>query len=432
VVLEHKITGRQICGTFDQGLINGRRIFKTDSGKTVFVDMKEWKVVKPPTETEPQGNFVEPFTTTEPRGNPSLERSAFSPEVFCSETQVFKPHEAIALIQAFKKALEEACAPTYTKVQTEERTKRAVQRFRAALQARPVMEFTMSIKDVARVDTEGIYAIEVTGPAEAEPSSRWFASLYVNLSEERALAMKVGQKMLVRFKTELCVGSSSLADHDHLLFRRIRRAPGWHFEIPHVEREATLILVPIACRLENETVWLASSPSPSFCGLTSPASKVVYVVDRSGSMTDSIDYVKYELKRSIASFDARVKFHVIFFSSGPPVEMPTRRLVPATEQNKKLAFKFIDSVTPQGETDPSKALERAFAVGPELIYFLTDGEFKKAIVDQVDRLNAEGSVTIHTIGFLYRSGEPLLKEIAKRNNGNYKFVSEADLATLVE
>jgi len=106
--------------------------------------------------------------------------------------------------------------------------------------------------------------------------------------------------------------------------------------------------------------------------------------------------------------------------------------VPATERNKQLAFEFIDSIIPQGETDPAKALERAFAVGPELIYFLTDGEFDKAIVDRVDRLNAEGSVTIHTIGFMYRSGEPLLKEIAKRNNGNYKFVSEADLATLAE
>ena len=37
---------------------------------------------------------------------------------------------------------------------------------------------------------------------------------------------------------------------------------------------------------------------------------------------------------------------------------------------------------------------------------------------------------VHTFGFLYRMNEPLLKEIAAENGGQYKFVSEADLATL--
>jgi len=160
------------------------------------------------------------------------------------------------------------------------------------------------------------------------------------------------------------------------------------------------------------------------------ARKIVYVVDRSGSMTDSIMYVKYELKRSIGELGEESEFHIIFYSSGPPVEMPTRRLVPATERNKQLAFEFIDGIVARGETDPSKALDRAFAVKPELIYLLTDGEFDKAIIGRVNRLNAGNQVTVHTIGFWYRLGEKVLKQIAKENNGDYKFVSEADLATL--
>jgi hypothetical protein len=163
---------------------------------------------------------------------------------------------------------------------------------------------------------------------------------------------------------------------------------------------------------------------------TEIAHKIVYVVDRSGSMTDSIDYVKFELKRSIGELGEDTAFHVIFYSSGPPVEMPTRRLVAGTDRNKQLAFEFVDGIIPQGETDPSKALERAFAVGPELIYLLTDGEFDKAIIGLVKRNNAGDKVTVHTIGFLYRTGEEVLKTIAEQNNGNYKFVSEADLATL--
>ena len=94
------------------------------------------------------------------------------------------------------------------------------------------------------------------------------------------------------------------------------------------------------------------------------AGKIVYVVDRSGSMVDSIEFVRAELKRSIGTLTDEQEFHVIFYSSGPPVEMPTGRLVKATERNKQLAGQFIDGIVPQGETDPSKALERAFACQP--------------------------------------------------------------------
>jgi hypothetical protein len=161
------------------------------------------------------------------------------------------------------------------------------------------------------------------------------------------------------------------------------------------------------------------------------ARKIVFVVDRSGSMTDSIDYVKEDLKRSIGELPDDKEFHVLFYSSGPCVEMPMRRLVNATERNKAFAYEFIDGIIAQGETDPSDALRRAFAVRPEVIYLLTDGEFDRAIVGLVRGLNAGGRVRVHTIGFLYTwpgtSAEGVLKQIAAENGGNYKFVSEGDL-----
>ena len=171
------------------------------------------------------------------------------------------------------------------------------------------------------------------------------------------------------------------------------------------------------------------------------ARKIVFVVDRSGSMTDSIDYVKEELKRSIRDLAEEKEFHVIFYSSGPPVEMPTRRLVNATDSNKQRAFEFIDGIIAQGETDPSKALERAFEVKPELIYLLTDGEFDKAMVDLLKRLNRDQKITVHTIGFwAWRSrrdsdppsGEEVMKIMADQNGGNYKAIYKEDLATLIQ
>jgi hypothetical protein len=159
--------------------------------------------------------------------------------------------------------------------------------------------------------------------------------------------------------------------------------------------------------------------------------KIVYIVDKSGSMTDSIDFVKYELKRSIGELGDDKEFHVIFYSSGPPIEMPTRRLVNATERNKDMAFGFIDNIVAAQETEPSKAIERAFACKPDMIYLLTDGEFDRQIVEQVRNLNAGRQVIVHTICFLYTSGLPALQQIAEQNGGQCKLVTERDLATLV-
>jgi hypothetical protein len=162
-----------------------------------------------------------------------------------------------------------------------------------------------------------------------------------------------------------------------------------------------------------------------------PSAKVVYVVDRSGSMTDSFDFVKYELKRSLQELGETSQFHIVFYSAGPPVEMAARRLMAATERNRGIAMEFIDTVIATGGTDPVQALERAFAVQPDLIYLLTDGEFDKAIVDHVKRLNVGGKVRVSTIGFLYCPRNEVLRAIAAQNGGEYRFVSEADLAEIV-
>jgi hypothetical protein len=173
--------------------------------------------------------------------------------------------------------------------------------------------------------------------------------------------------------------------------------------------------------------------APVYFGLEAKgARKVVYIVDKSGSMTDSIVYVNRELKRSLRALGVDAAFHVLFFSSGPPAELPFRKLVHATEENKRAADKFIDGIVPQGQTDPSDALSRAFALKPDAIFLLTDGEFDKAIVRSVRELNKEGKVRVYTIGFLYKQGEKTLQAIAADNGGAYRFVAESDLEGLLK
>jgi tetratricopeptide (TPR) repeat protein len=187
--------------------------------------------------------------------------------------------------------------------------------------------------------------------------------------------------------------------------------------------------------VDRRSVTVEGKPQPAFQGFacgeeeTSPR-KFVFVVDRSGSMTDSFDLVKRELKRSISDLSDDAEFHIIFMSSGPAVEMPQRKLVNATERNKQVAFEFIDSIVAQGETSPDSAVTRAMALRPDVAYVLTDGEFNWSTVGLVRNLNPQGKTTVNTISFLYRGGEKVLKEIADQNGGSYKFVSEDELSQL--
>lgn len=158
--------------------------------------------------------------------------------------------------------------------------------------------------------------------------------------------------------------------------------------------------------------------------------KIVYVLDRSGSMTDWFDMVKCELKRSVSELKEQDQFLIIFYSSGAPLEMPPQGMATATDRAKQSAWEFIDRVVAEGEADPSEALERAFACRPDLVYLLTDGEFDKEIVNQVRRLNFDRRATVYTIAFLNNAGEAVLKQIAQENHGAYRFVSEKDLQTL--
>ena len=161
---------------------------------------------------------------------------------------------------------------------------------------------------------------------------------------------------------------------------------------------------------------------------------VVYVIDRSGSMHDTFDFVRKEMVNSIGRLRPVQDFHAIFFNIGPPLENTPRRLVPATRENKEDVAHFLDKVIAQGRTDPVPALNQAFEVlaranskPGKVVYLLTDGDFpnNKQVLTALARKNVKKEVRINTYLYEYRGplAVEIMERIAKENRGEYKYVS---------
>ncbi len=100
-------------------------------------------------------------------------------------------------------------------------------------------------------------------------------------------------------------------------------------------------------------------PAAQFFRTRADRRNVIYLIDRSGSMLDTLDLAKRECLRSISRLKEGHRFHVIFFAQKQVVEAPARQLVPATQSNKRVASKFVWEVQARGQTDPLPGIRRA-------------------------------------------------------------------------
>jgi hypothetical protein len=171
--------------------------------------------------------------------------------------------------------------------------------------------------------------------------------------------------------------------------------------------------------------------------------KVCYVVDSSGSMQGIFGWVQDNLKKSIEALQPDEYFCVIVFGGDRILESGSGRLVRATEQAKKEAYGFIDSIRPAGTTNAMAAMERAVKVrdssgaGPGLIYFLTDG-FELGDQDASrfgDRISVmlrsfAPKMKVNTIGFWpEKQDRRLLEAIARESGGESILITDVDEQT---
>ena len=172
-------------------------------------------------------------------------------------------------------------------------------------------------------------------------------------------------------------------------------------------------------------------PKTSFGGIPDHANKIVYVLDATGSMSSAFDSLKVQLRATISGLRPPQSFNIIFINDkNPPPLAPA--LLFTTPENKRKADDYVDTFAARGGTEPLPALEKAFAMQPDLIYLLIDpSDFpdKPKILEMMNKQNAKAKIKLNIIAFEGKDpeNEKFLKDLAAQSGGVYKYVNQQDL-----
>jgi len=176
-----------------------------------------------------------------------------------------------------------------------------------------------------------------------------------------------------------------------------------------------------------------NGPKVSFYGTGGNATKIVYILDHSGSMLDNFDFLKEKAKKSVGDL-VPLQFFAVVMVSDKVTFVGPQQLQRALPESKKQFADGIGKERAEGQNDDllapfQQAFERAFAMKPELVYFLTDGRFGDGLLQAVNKLNKDKKVHINTIAFVTEDPtyKDQLQQLARENGGSYKFIPEKDV-----
>jgi Ca-activated chloride channel family protein len=182
---------------------------------------------------------------------------------------------------------------------------------------------------------------------------------------------------------------------------------------------------------EDGYFLLLASPAIKAAGDEQPKKTVVFVVDRSGSMSgEKIEQAKGAAKFVLNNLHDGDLFNVIAFDS--EVESWKPELQKLNDETRKAALGFIEGIYAGGSTNIDGALRAALtplhdASRPSLVLFLTDGlptdgeQNESKIIENAKQYN-KVHARIFTFGVGYDLNSRLLDKLARENFGDSEYV----------
>ena len=170
--------------------------------------------------------------------------------------------------------------------------------------------------------------------------------------------------------------------------------------------------------------------SASFFGSKTLASRFVFVIDNSLSMTRGrFETALNELAKTVMALKPQQSFYIVFYSDTAYGQFHPQThddLIPATKRNKQLTLQWLLTVELCLKTDFADALKMAFALSPDVIFVLGDGGFtdvRNVQAAMAGRSEQSRQVKIHTLGMeLNGRGVKNFKELSDPTGGTYRDV----------
>jgi len=175
---------------------------------------------------------------------------------------------------------------------------------------------------------------------------------------------------------------------------------------------------------------------PTFFGLEGVGERIVYVCDRSGSMSEPegrpLAAARRELLASIESLGASRQFHVILYNQKPTVFEPPGgrgRPVFADADNLRAVRRFVEGTPAAGGTRHYEALAAALRLSPDTIFLLTDADAADDLAEDelgwlTGRLGRTRCLVVQFGGGEGRRS-PRLARLAEASGGEYRIVEAA-------
>lgn len=171
-------------------------------------------------------------------------------------------------------------------------------------------------------------------------------------------------------------------------------------------------------------------------GIEGEGSRFLYVFDRSDSMNGyggaPLRAAKRELIESLDSLSDSHQFQIILYNDSPlalgGLGPRGPQLLTGTQQSKDTARRFVRDTSAVGGTRHVDALRMGLAMGPDVVFFLTDADFPVPSTRELESLQAGASragATIHTIQFgagPSRNSGGWIRQLAEATLGKYRYL----------
>jgi hypothetical protein len=174
---------------------------------------------------------------------------------------------------------------------------------------------------------------------------------------------------------------------------------------------------------DSASLRLGGKVTTEVFGIKGTGQKFVYVFDRSKSMegygSRPLLAARQALIQSLQSLGEKHQFQILFYNEDVTIFKPDQgQLHLATEEMKKAAIQFVNSVRGDGGTDHINAIKKALLLRPDVIFFLTDAEggFSRDELRELSQLNRSAAV-INAIEFGEARGRDRSMEVLTRENG---------------